>query len=103
MPEHMSPDERRRFRLFAFHHREREKARAGWGGPKGSRSKAPTYQRGSTTRDPAGVTARVFPTWFTCDGFGESSETGRRRRLVPWNDLDTTGGRTKFQREDGKK
>src|SRR5207244_1856599 len=54
--------------------------------------------------DPACVSVRVFPTWFTCEGVseGETSHT-RRRRLVRWSHLDAAGGRKKFQREDGKK
>jgi hypothetical protein len=63
----------------------------------------PIAQERLGNRDPAGVTVRIFPTWFTCEGFDAATATGRRRRLVPWSDLDTTAGRTKFQREDGKK
>ena len=54
--------------------------------------------------DPAGVSVRVFPTWFTCDGFPEDpEEVRRRRRLVRWRELDAGSGHKKYTREDKKK
>jgi hypothetical protein len=53
--------------------------------------------------DPASVSVRIFPTWFTCEGDPSGGGNSRRRRLVPWGDLDAKSGRAKYQREDGKK
>ncbi len=50
---------------------------------------------------PSGVDAPIFPTWFVCEK-SESSPTGRRRRLVRWQDLDSKG-RRKFEGDDGTK
>lgn len=64
----------------------------------------PIAQENRNEPDPASVEVRIFPTWFTCDGFSEAGTINpRRRRLVRWTDLDASGGRKKFQREDGKK
>jgi hypothetical protein len=54
---------------------------------------------------PAGVTAPVFPTWFVCEqAEATTAATGtlRRRRLVRWQDLDTSG-RRRFIFDDGRK
>lgn len=60
------------------------------------------HENGRET-DPAGVSVRVFPAWFTCDGFAENTEEGRRRRrLVRWRELDASDYK-KYSREDGKK
>lgn len=61
----------------------------------------------SNTRDgiPNGVAAPVFPTWFICEQVETSvsgAVTARRRRLVRWQDLDSTG-RRRFQFDDGRK
>jgi len=53
---------------------------------------------------PRGVAAFIFPTWFVCEQ-AEDSTSGkatRRRRLVPWQSLDTKG-RRKFIFDDGRK
>lgn len=57
----------------------------------------PIADENTRESDPAGVSVRVFPTWFTCDGIvnaGTASE--RRRRLVRWTDLEIAGGRKNF-------
>jgi hypothetical protein len=51
--------------------------------------------------DPAGISVRIFPTWFTCE-IDDGAQPSRRRRLVPWGDLEASG-RAKYQRDDGKK
>jgi Domain of unknown function (DUF1998) len=61
----------------------------------------------SNTRDgiPNGVAAPVFPTWFICEQVETNvsgAATARRRRLVRWQDLDSTG-RRRFQFDDGRK
>jgi hypothetical protein len=61
----------------------------------------PIAQETRDDRDPAGVEVRVFPTWFTCPE--EDGRPAARRRLVPWADLEASGGRAKYQRSDGKK
>ena len=57
----------------------------------------------STNGRPAAVHTPVFPTWFVCDR-AESGPAGqptvRRRRLVPWKELDAKG-RRKFTFDDG--
>ncbi len=54
-------------------------------------------------REPPGVISPTFPSWFVCERV-ESGPTpsDRRRRLVPWQDLDTKG-RRKFAFDDGVK
>jgi len=55
---------------------------------------------------PSYVIAPVFPAYFVCDHVETVTSSGRsvrRRRLVRWQDLDTTGGRRKFVFDDGKK
>ncbi len=54
---------------------------------------------------PRGVATPVFPTWFVCDRVETIPTDGRiirRRRLVPWQSLDTKG-RRRFLFDDGKK
>jgi hypothetical protein len=64
----------------------------------------PIAQETRQDTDPASVSVRIFPTWFTCEGTPGSTGGGsRRRRLVPWSDLDVQSGRARYQREDGKK
>lgn len=64
----------------------------------------PIAQDNRNEADPASVAVRIFPTWFTCEGIAEEgSSNPRRRRLVRWNELDASGGRKRFQRDDGKK
>jgi Domain of unknown function (DUF1998) len=45
-----------------------------------------------------GIAATVFPTWFVCDAVVETS-TGRRRRMVRWNELNPNG-RNKYRDEN---
>lgn len=61
----------------------------------------PIAQETRDDSDPAGVAVRVFPTWFTCED--SAGGPAARRRLIPWSDLEASGGRSKYQREDGKK
>jgi hypothetical protein len=54
---------------------------------------------------PRGIATPVFPTWFVCERVEAVPADGRvirRRRLVPWQSLDTRG-RRRFQFDDGKK
>lgn len=53
-------------------------------------------------REPPGIDVTIFPCWFVTDAH-EQTPTGRRRRLVPWKQLDAVGGRRKFTLDDGKK
>jgi len=62
----------------------------------------PIAQETRDDADPAGISVRIFPTWFTCEDDGPGDKQ-RRRRLVAWSDLEAGGGRAKYQREDGKK
>jgi len=48
-----------------------------------------------------GVAGTVFPTWFVCDAVVET-KTGRRRRMVRWNELNPNG-RNKYRDEDSDK
>jgi Domain of unknown function (DUF1998) len=62
----------------------------------------PIAQETRYDADPASVSVRIFPTWFTCEGEPDpSGGSSRRRRLVPWGDLEVNGGRKKYRREDG--
>ena len=58
-------------------------------------------------RMPGMVDVTVFPTWFVCDeeqpALAAGSGSVRRRRLVRWKDLSASGGRRKFERDDGRK
>jgi hypothetical protein len=63
----------------------------------------PIAQETRQDPDPASISVRIFPTWFTCEGVRGEAAGSRRRRLVPWRDLDTASGRIKYQREGGKK
>jgi hypothetical protein len=54
---------------------------------------------------PRGIVAPVFPTWFVCEQVETTTSggtTARRRRLVRWKDLETTG-RRRFAFDDGRK
>lgn len=53
-------------------------------------------------REPPGIAATVFPCWFIVND-DEPIDGGRRRRLVHWQHLDPSGGRTKFLTEKSKK
>jgi hypothetical protein len=53
-------------------------------------------------REPPGIEATIFPCWFVTDAHVQTP-TGRRRRLVPWLQLELTGGRRQFAMDDGKK
>jgi len=62
----------------------------------------PIAQETRQDSDPASVSVRIFPTWFTCEGVSDpAGGSSRRRRLVPWADLDVRSGRAKYHREDG--
>src|SRR5438034_900684 len=62
----------------------------------------PIAQETRQDSDPASVSVRIFPTWFTCEGVPDpTGGSSRRRRLVPWGDLEANGGRKKYRREDG--
>src|ERR1700730_11985948 len=55
---------------------------------------------------PSYILTPVFPAYFVCDQVETATVNGRsvrRRRLVRWQDLDSTGGRRKFGFDDGKK
>lgn len=56
-------------------------------------------------REPPGVAVTVFPTWFVCEAEGERDpgRNRRRRRLVRWQELSSTGGRRQFELDSGKK
>jgi hypothetical protein len=64
----------------------------------------PIAQDNRQDPDPASVSVRIFPTWFTCEGASEAGDgTSRRRRLVPWGDLEAQGGKKRYRRqEDGR-
>lgn len=53
-------------------------------------------------REPPGIDATIFPCWFVTESQVQTP-TGRRRRLVPWTQLDIAGGRRQFTMDDGKK
>ena len=54
-------------------------------------------------REPPGVISPTFPSWFVCERVESGpASSDRRRRLVPWQDLDTKG-RRKFAFDDGAK
>jgi hypothetical protein len=51
---------------------------------------------------PDGIRAFVFPKWFVCERTEPgSTPSGRRRRLVPWQDL-AANGRRRYAFDDGK-
>ena len=67
--------------------------------------RTPPASNSSVNGIPRGVATPVFPTWFVCERVETITIDGRivrRRRLVPWQSLDTRG-RRKFQYDDGKK
>lgn len=53
-------------------------------------------------REPPGISASVFPCWFIVNE-DEQIPGGRKRRLVHWNHLDPSSGRSKFLSDTGKK
>lgn len=53
-------------------------------------------------REPPGIDVTIFPCWFVTD-YAEQTPTGRRRRLVPWSQLDAAGGRRRYSLDDGTK
>lgn len=66
----------------------------------------PPLMTGDRGRELPGIDVSVFPTWFVCDRVETpkiGGEDRRGRRLVRWQDLEPTGGRRKYQHEDGKK
>jgi len=67
---------------------------------------APPVAEGDDHRDPPGVDVTVFPTWFLCERVETPNIGGverRGRRMVRWVDLEPTGGKKRFQHDDGKK
>src|SRR5258708_6715456 len=65
--------------------------------------RTPPTNNGAPNNIPRGVTTPVFPTWFVCERVETATLGGkivRRRRLVQWQHLDTTG-RRKFTFDDG--
>ena len=66
----------------------------------------PPLASGDQGRELPGIDVSVFPTWFVCERV-ETPKIGgkdrRGRRLVRWQDLEPTGGRRKYQHEDGRK
>ena len=65
--------------------------------------RTPPVSDGVPGREPPGVLSPTFPSWFVCERV-ESGPTpsDRRRRLVPWQTLETRGKR-KFAFDDGAK
>lgn len=66
----------------------------------------PPLSSGDQGRELPGIDVSVFPTWFVCERVETpkiGGEDRRGRRLVRWQDLEPTGGRRKYQHEDGKK
>jgi hypothetical protein len=65
--------------------------------------RTPPMQANGWNKVPRGVATPVFPGWFVCELAETDGRTSvRRRRLVPWRDLDTAG-RRKYALEDGRK
>lgn len=67
--------------------------------------RTPPVSTGDFNGVPRGVATPVFPTWFVCERIESTPIDGkviRRRRLVPWQSLDTKG-RRRFLFDDGKK
>jgi hypothetical protein len=65
--------------------------------------RTPPVGDGVPGREPPGVVSPTFPSWFVCERVENGSTASeRRRRLVPWQDLDTKG-RRKFAFDDGAK
>jgi hypothetical protein len=68
--------------------------------------RTPPVTDGRPGQLPAGIRAPVFPAWFVCEHVEIVTAAGkpaRRRRLVRWQDLATTGGRRRFTFDDGTK
>jgi hypothetical protein len=65
--------------------------------------RTPPVGDGYGTREPPGVLSPSFPRWFVCERVEDGpTPSDRRRRLVPWQDLDLKG-RRKYAFDDGKK
>jgi hypothetical protein len=68
--------------------------------------RTPPVKLDGVTVDARGVGAPIFPTWFVCElsetPDGADSGAARRRRLVPWKELDTVR-RRRFEFEDRRK
>lgn len=54
-------------------------------------------------REPPGIDATIFPCWFVTDTYVQAVSGQRRRRLVPWSQLDPAGGRQSYRMDDGTK
>ncbi len=65
--------------------------------------RTPPVGDGYGTQKPPGVLSPSFPRWFVCERVEDGpTPSDRRRRLVPWQDLDIKG-RRKYAFDDGKK
>ncbi|HEY8124531.1 MAG TPA: hypothetical protein VIF88_03815, partial [Methylocystis sp.] len=65
--------------------------------------RTPPVGDGYGTKEPPGVLSPSFPRWFVCERVEDGpTPSDRRRRLVPWQDLDLKG-RRKYAFDDGKK
>ena len=67
--------------------------------------RTPPISTDGVTGIPRGVSAPIFPTWFVCERIESITHDGkiaRRRRLIPWQSLDSTG-RRRFTFDDGTK
>ena len=65
--------------------------------------RTPPVGDGTANREPLGILSPTFPRWFVCERIEDGpTPSDRRRRLVPWQDLDTKG-RRKYAFDDGKK
>ena len=65
--------------------------------------RTPPVGDGIPGREPPGVISPTFPSWFVRERVENGpTPSDRRRRLVPWQDLDTKG-RRKFAFDDGVK
>jgi len=65
--------------------------------------RSPPVGDGAPGREPPGVSSPTFPRWFVCERVEDGpTPSDRRRRLVPWLDLDIKG-RRRYAFDDGKK
>jgi hypothetical protein len=65
--------------------------------------RTPPVGDGYGTQKAPGVLSPSFPRWFVCERVEDGpTPSDRRRRLVPWQDLDIKG-RRKYAFDDGKK
>src|SRR6266700_3864246 len=79
------------------------KAQGRLGEAKSLSLRTPPVSDGRAEHLPSGVLAPIFPAWFVCEQVDTTTvggKSGRRRRLVRWQDLDTRGGRRKFSFDD---